>query len=361
MKRYYILGGDTYVADEMPLTTLVVDDPSRKTGRYNLGEGKGGVIGRPVMTVDGNFKNGLKVEAISRKKLIQMAKGANCVFGATKLLKGTGSEFKRALEQTKSAETFVIVGEVYSLKEDPAATYDITDRVGYEIVLVRNMGGSKTVQAAYKSVVAFAEWERSNKNQARTCANASVDRSGANATIRFKDSTHSGVAMIFGTFKSAKPEAKEEVKAAAAVAKATAKVEAPTESKTTSPYTPEQLEEIRLGKAKGVNTAVYENPAISAPRMKRIRHFLEKGYAVEPLAPYATATMSDEVFDLYCRLCQTGDISPYVYDKIDVGSVYTLFLEYAGDEPDTKWLDRAKKKAGKNGIITLDLLDSVAK
>ena len=356
MKRYYILGGDNFTSENMPLATLIVDDPSRKGTRYNLGDGR--VINRPLMTVDGSFKNTLRVELIPRQQLIKMSKSANCVFGATRLLTTTGAEFKRLLNQTRSPEAFVIVGEVYGMKPEANAEYTLQDRVGYEIALVRNVGGNRSVACAYKSLCAFSEWEMSDKTRVRYCVNASVDRSGANSTLRFKDAEHSGVAMVLGTFKAAKkPEAEKVEEKPAPKVKAEVLTEKSSES---SPYTPEQLEEIRLGKAKGLNTECYERPEIPAERMKRIRHFLERGHKVEPICKYAD-TMSDEIFDLYCRLCQTGDVEPYVYDKIEVGAVYTLYLEFTGDTPDTKWLDRAKKKAGKKGIITLPLLESVAK
>ena len=354
MKRYYVLGGDTFVSENMPLATLVVNDPSRKIGKYSLGDGK--VIGRPLMAIDGNFKNLLSIEMIPRKQLIKMFTSANCVFGATRLLTSTGSEFKRLLEQTRKPESFVILGEVYGVKEDADAEYNLQDRVGYEIALVKNAGGQRALACAYKSICAFAEWDNSDKTKSRYCVNASVDRGGVNASIRFKDAEHSGVAMILGTFKSAKKPAEvvEEKKPAPKKKVVEEKLDE------SSPYTPEQLAEIRLGKEKGLDTSCYERPEIPAIRMKRIRHFLERGHKVQPIAQYAD-TMTDEVFDTYCRLCQTGDVEPYVYNYIDVGAIYTLYLEFMNDAPDTGWLERARKKAGKKGTITLDILESVAK
>lgn len=358
MKRYYVLGGDPFVSEDMALTTLVVDDKSRASASYDMG-GDNGVIGRPLMKVDGNFKNTLTIESVPRKKLSQMNQSANCVFGATRLLTTSGAEFKRVLEQTRKPEAFVIVGEVYGVKDGEQTVYNRDDRVGYEVVLVRNANGKRALACAYKSVSALSDWLREDKKQSRYCVNASIDRSGANLTLRFKDASHDGVAMVFGIFKAPKPVKVETETVKTTTVKSVTTTEVVQEQK--SPFTPEQLAELELGEQHGVDVSIYKDPSITAPRMKRFRHFMEKkSVSVENLKALAPKTggMSDEIFDLYCRLAMSGDITPYVHDKIDVASVYTLYLEFTGSDPDRTWLERAKKKAGKDGMITEKVLNS---
>lgn len=359
MKNYYILGGDTYKAADMALTTLVVDVPVKKTGTYDIGSGVDlKTVGRPLISMTNSFKESVKVESIPLAKLQKAYKSSQSVFGFTRLLTASSSsEFKRILATTKANEVFVVVGEVYNVKDDASAHYNIQDRAGYEIVrVVRNAKGCN-VGCAFKSVEAFAAWEKENKGGKRICANASVDRGGsmAGATIRFKDGEHSGVFMLLGKFK----EKAEKVEVVETKTTVKTEVKTATKSAESDPFTKEQRAELNLGKEHGIDYKSYENPAISAARMKRLRHLMERNYLGIPALCQSTPGMSDMVFDTYCRLAETNDITPYVYDKIDVGGVYTLYYAFAntGDEG---LLGRAKKLAGK-GIITREIAEKATK
>ena len=366
MKRYYIVGGQSRVMDPEDasvLTVLVVDlndVECKNVCSYNTDEK---VIGRRELPLTKQLKEHLSVQNMTIQALRKLAR-ADCVFGQTRLLKASGAELKRLLTETNVPEVFVILSEVYGLR-GKGEVYTRDDRAGYEIVLLRAAGNRRDILCAYKSENAFAEWDATGKGK-RICANASVDRSSAKqgAVIRFKDAEHSGVFMSFGTFDKAAVqkavENSEDLRKALLDDDDDAPENEPEEVKmdgVTSPYTREQLIELGKGKASGVDVSVYANPEISAARMKRLRHFMERGLNVTALGA-KTPGMSDEIFDLYCILCQTGDISSYVYDNIDVAAVYTLYAAYASGDSAADLLSRAKGAAG-DSTITVAVLESV--
>lgn len=89
-------------------------------------------------------------------------------------------------------------------------------------------------------------------------------------------------------------------------------------------YRPEQIEQLKLGKANGVDIRIYANPALSAEQMKAIRDGLEKRLNMRPLAFPEYSTL---LIRYYTDEMENGiDIRKILNPKYNIGQLAELSL-----------------------------------